>query len=169
MCSFAVFLGLLIPRLSYVPCSNSGGDSHWEVLLSVYLYSCETRSLSNLTFPSYLSLQSVGITGVHAQAGQSCFYGSLSVFSDLPYLPLESPVCLLLGVCSRLAGGRSCPACLQSCGWSPEQRGKGRKKRRFPQDFLTVSLAQFSLYSVISFLPKSISPGFYSLYLPFKM
>lgn len=119
--------------------------------------------------PSYLSLQSVGITGVHAQAGQSCFYGSLSVFSDLPYLPLESPVCLPLGVCSRLAGGRSCPACLQSCGWSPEQRGKGRKKRRFPQDFLTVSLAQFSLYSVISFLPKSISPGFYSLYLPFKM
>lgn len=76
---------------------------------------------------------------------------------------------LPLGVCSRLAGGRSCPACLQSCGWSPEQRGEGRKKRRFPQDFLTVSLTQFSLYSVISFLPKSISPGFYSLHLPFKM
>lgn len=168
MCSFAVFLGLLIPRLSHVPSSKSGGDSHWEVLLSVYLYSCETRSLSNLTFP-VLPQPPERWDHRCARPGRAELFLWLTVFSDLPYLPLESPVCLPLGVCSRLAGGRSCPACLQSCGWSPEQRGKGRKKRRFPQDFLTVSLAQFSLYSVISFLPKSISPGFYSLYLPFKM
>lgn len=161
MCSFVVFLCLSIPRLGYVTSSNSGADSHW-VLLSVYLHSSfEARAFSNLTF-TVLSQPPECWAHRCARPGLAemflCF--TVCVFSFLPYLSPKSPVSLLLGVCSQ-------------AGWSlvvdPQNKEKGRKKRGFLQDFLTIFLGQFSLCFVISFLPKSISPGFYSLRLPFKM
>lgn len=150
MCSFVVFLCLSIPRLGYVTSSNSGADSHWEVLLSVYLHSCfEARSFSNLTF-TVLSQPPECWAHRCARPGLAemflCF--TVCMFSFLPYLSLKSPVSLLVGVCSQ-------------AGWSlvvdPQNKEKkGERRRGFLQDFLTIFLGDSFPY-VWSFL-SCLSP-----------
>lgn len=99
--------------------------------------------------PSCLSLQSVGLTGVHAQAWQRCSFlcFTVCVFSFLPYLSPKSPVSLLLGVCSQ-------------AGWSLVVDPQNKEKREKEEGgFFRISWPFFwdSFPYVLSFL-SCLSP-----------